>query len=90
MSIEDQKKERKFMFQFIDHTDGRRSEPFVGNWETISEIIKLREGDQLPKNEDYILLVAVLDDEDTIIPSTPLITIQTFLDMTKNEATENV
>jgi len=78
-TIAKQKMEQKFMFQFINHENGQRSEPLVGNWDSISEVLELRKDSERPHNEDYILLVAVLDGKDTTIPSTPLITIKTFL-----------
>jgi len=78
-TIEEQKQEKKFMFQFVDHETGRRSEPFVGNWDTVSTTLShVKEGDR-PTPEDFILLVAVLDGLDTQIPATPLITVKTFM-----------
>ncbi len=88
MSIEEQKKEHKFMFQFIKAQDGTRSEPFVGNWESVLEILDLRKEGESPQNEDYILLVAVLNKEETKIPATPLITVQSFLDYNNQPAKE--
>lgn len=78
--VEEQKKENKFMFQFVSHEDGKRSEPFVGSWNAVNEILKMREDGERPSNEDFILLVAVLDGKDTRIPATPLITVKTFLE----------
>lgn len=77
-SIDEQKQEKKFLYQFVNHENGQRSEPFVGNWETIKEILDLREEGEAPQDEDFILLVAVLDGAETIIPSTPLITLKTY------------
>lgn len=77
-SIDQQKQEKKFLYQFVNHENGQRSEPFVGNWETIQQILELREDGEAPTDEDFILLVAVLDGEETIIPSTPLITLKTY------------
>lgn len=75
-----EKEEKKFMFQFVNHEDGKRSEPFVGSWTTIQEILDLRKEDERPTDQDYILLVAVLDGQETTIPATPLITVKTFKD----------
>lgn len=77
-SLKAEKQEKKFMFQFVNHEDGKRSEPFVGSWSTIQEILDLRKDEERPHEQDYILLVAVLDGEDTTIPATPLITVKTF------------
>jgi len=72
--------ERKFLYQFIDHEKGSRSEPFIGDWETVAEILNAREKDQLPHDDDYLLLVAILEgEEQTIVPKTPLIKVSTFL-----------
>lgn len=77
-TISEHKKEHKFMFQFVSHDSGKRSEPFVGNWDTIHETLKHVQPGERPNEEDYILLVAVLDGENTQIPATPLITVKTF------------
>lgn len=79
MDIQAEKQEQKFMFQFVDKESGRRSEPFVSNWDQLAEVLGKREKGESPKNDDYILLVAVLDGEDTRIPATPLITVETFM-----------
>ena len=67
-----------FVFQFIDHETGHRSEPFVATWDKMAEILKVREEGQKPHGDDYILLVAVLDGKQTHIPGTPLITVDTY------------
>jgi len=76
--IAKQKIEQKFMFQFINHENGQWSESLVGNWDSISEVLELRKDSERPHNEDYILLVAVFDGKDTIIPVIPLIIVKTF------------
>ena len=78
-SIEEEKQEHKFMFQFVDHETGKRSEPFVGNWDTVKETLSHVPDGERPTPEDFILLVAVLDGEKTQIPATPLITVKTLL-----------
>jgi len=78
-------KEAKFCFQFVDHENGKRSEPFVGNWDSVQKILDRREDGERPNNEDYILLVAVLDGKDTTIPATPLITVETFTNFKTNQ-----
>lgn len=69
-----------FVFQFIDHSNGYRSEPFLSNWTELGKILDDRAEDQKPTNEDYILLVAVMDGKQTHIPNSPLITVETYLD----------
>lgn len=78
-TVEEQKTEKKFMFQFINHENGLRSEPFVGSWKNLNQVLELREEGERPVAKDYILLVAVLDKDDTIIPATPLITVESYL-----------
>ena len=70
-----------FLFQFIDHKTGHRSEPFTATWNSMAEILKVRQEGQKPDNDDYILLVAVLDEKQTHIPGTPLITVKTYLEI---------
>lgn len=77
-------KKQQFVIQFIDHETGRRSEPLVGNWSTVKEVLDLRKEGEKPEDKDYILLVAVLDGKDTTIPATPLITVKTFMDFEVN------
>lgn len=75
---------KNYVFQFIDHQTGQRSEPFLGRYDTLREIIETaKERNQKPADEDYILLVAVIgdNDEDTIIPGTPLISVKSFMDL---------
>jgi len=76
--IKEQKNEKKFMFQFVNHETGQRSEPFVGSWNAVNEILKARQEGERPSDEDFILLVAVLDGKETTIPATPLITVKTY------------
>jgi len=87
-NIEEQKQQKKFMFQFISHSDGKRSEPFVGNWDTIREILNLRKEGEAPYDQDFVLLVAVLDGKETIIPSTAIITVKTYLEYFEQETEE--
>lgn len=64
----------------IRKADGSRSDPFSGTWDQLHEACSKSELDQ----EDYILLVAIVDpDDDTqmVIPKTPLITVQSFLEI---------
>jgi len=69
---------RTMIFQFIDHQTGKRSEPFSGNYDTITKILDMRKDGEAPLPQDYILLVAVIDGKDTNIPGTPLITVESF------------
>lgn len=96
-SIDEQKKERKFMFQLISHETGKRSEPFVTTWDDLAaSLVAARQDEEYTLKEidkDYILLVAVLDGKDTIIPATPLLTIKSYLETvgkTQPEEKENV
>lgn len=83
--LEEQKAQKKFMFQFINHEDGNRSKPFIGSWDTITEVLEKRKEGEKPGGEDYILLVAVLDGEETIIPATPIIKVSTFMQFSKDK-----
>jgi len=75
-TVEEQKKEQKFMFQFISHLTGERSAPFVSNWKEIIDIIDTAKEGEGPSDKDYVLLVAVLEGKESKIPSTPLITVK--------------
>lgn len=77
--------EQKFLFQFIDHETGHRSKPFTGTWDAVQEVLDYREKGEKPDDQDYILLVAIMDGEDTQIPSTPLITVKTFTSINSGE-----
>lgn len=64
----------------IKKADGTRSEPFAGTWDQLHDACSQSDLDQ----EDYILLVAIIDPDDEtqmVIPKTPLITVQSFLDI---------
>lgn len=78
----------KFIFQFVDHTNGQRSEPFLSNWTELKEVLELRKEGEKPTDKDFILLVAVMDSKQTHVPGTPLITVETYLKTTG--ATDNV
>lgn len=80
-AIAEEKAQRKFLFQFINHENGQRSKPFVSNWEDVRDVLENRKEGEMPTDKDYLLLVAVLDEEETTIPATPLITVKTYLDM---------
>ncbi len=86
LEIGEKAKQQKLIFQFIDHETGKRSQPFIGNYDVLKEIVQeAYDKDEKPTPQDYILLVAVLgeDPDDTLIPGTPLITVGTLLDITK-------
>lgn len=76
----DQKQD--FVFQFVCADTGHRSEPFSTNWDQLKGILDART-EKLPKptDEDYILLIAVMDKQQTHIPTTPLIKVKTFLEI---------
>lgn len=80
-AIEEQKEERKFLFQFINHENGERSKPFVASWTAVRTVLEERKEGESPTDKDYLLLVAVMDGEDTTIPSTPLITVKSYMEM---------
>lgn len=83
-AIKEKVRERKFVFQFIDHENGKRSEPFIGNYDLLREILQeAAERGERPDQEDYVLLVAVIgeSDEDTLIPGTPLVKCKTLLEL---------
>lgn len=80
----------KFVFQFIDHTNGQRSEPFLSSWTELAEVLELRKEGEKPTNKDFILLVAVMDKEQTHIPGTPLITVDSYLKTVTNGDNNNV
>lgn len=68
--------EKKFVFQFVSKDTGQRSEPFTTTFHKLYESLEASED---PNHEDYILLVAVLEEQNTTIPATPLITVGTFM-----------
>lgn len=77
-----------FIFQFICAETGKRSEPFMSNWTELGKILDLRDKedkDIKPTDSDYILLVAVMDKEQTHIPTAPLITVETYLNCVRPE-----
>jgi len=79
------------MFQFINHKNGQRSEPMIADWEKLNTT--LSDNEKAIDQDNYILLVALLDPEDQetmVIPKTPLIKISSFLEMyQKNQTEEN-
>ncbi len=86
-SIEKQKLEDKFVFQLISAIDGKRSDPFVTNWDDLRKVFNHVESDINP--DDWVLLVAILNGKETIVPSTPLITVKSFLAAANNTHTGN-
>lgn len=75
-TIDEQKAEQKFIMQFIRKETGARTEPFTTSFDKLYEVLSEQEE---RNDEDYILLVAILDGENTRIPPTPLITVETFV-----------
>lgn len=71
----------RFMIQIINHQTGYRSEPFLANWDELREVLTDSEKEGGPVGKDYILLVAVMRNEETIIPQAPIITIDSFMAM---------
>lgn len=80
---------QRYMFQFINHKNGQRSEPMIADWNKLNTT--LTENTEDIDQDHYILLVALLDPEDQetlVIPKTPLIKISSFLEMySKNKET---
>ena len=79
--VQEERKQMKFMFQLISAEHGRRTDPFVTNYVDLADALKK---DNDVSSDDYILLVAVLDGENTQIPTTPLITVGKFLEIQEN------
>ena len=70
-----------FIFQFVDHETGLRSQPFLSDWTQLQEVLAQRtEETPKPTDDDYILLVAVMDSKQTHIPTSPLLTVGTYLE----------
>jgi len=75
-----------FIFQFICADTGNRSEAFSSDWTQLGDILDSRTIEKpKPTNDDYILLVAVMDKEQTHIPTAPLITVDTYLQNVRPE-----
>jgi len=91
MSLDEQKAQNKFMFQFISCKDGRRSEPFLTSWDGLQNTVKQikKQEDCDINDDDLILLVAVIDGKDTHIPATPLIKVSTFMKMQPSKGAKN-
>lgn len=82
--VAEQMQQQKFVFQLVDHESGQRSEPFITTWDELYDLVNdnLAKSDQAEKRlKDYVLLVCVLEEQETVIPGTPLITVQSFLDL---------
>ena len=78
---------QRFIFQMVHHSSGERTEPFIATWPELYRTCREATEEEPLLMEDYILLVQVLDDENSIIPQTPLIRVETFLKL--NEDQEN-
>lgn len=81
---------KEMLFQFIDHESGFRSKPVVGSPKTILDILDARKEGEKPDIKDYILLHTVLDGEDSFIPTTPLITVDSFIKANRPEENHDV
>lgn len=71
----------RFIIQIIDHNDGSRSKDFVCTYDELKA--SLIESADAIDQEDYILLVAILPEDETETPqisTTPLVSIQTLLE----------
>lgn len=83
--LQAQKAERKFLFQVISHKDGTRSEPFITSFDALHETLNAHRNDADFPAEDFLLLVSILEGEETIIPATPIIKISTFANIKNNQ-----
>lgn len=87
--INKEKKQTGMMLQIISAENGERSEPFIATWEELHQVLSkemdMDESEMNVKEKDYILLVAVMQGEETRIPRAPLITIESFLKMEINK-----
>lgn len=80
---------KAMLFQFIDHETGFRSKPIAGGPNEILKILDARKEDEKPVADDYILLHTVLDGDNSFIPTTPLITVKTFIEANRPEEAYN-
>ena len=69
----------KYLFQIISADNGQRSEPFITTWDKLHQVFS--EGGDEVNQEDYILLVAVMNDKETTIPGNPLMKIKSFIEL---------
>jgi len=80
-------KKGKFVIQIINHENGNRSKPFEASWDELNAT--LTKAGESVSPENYILLVAAIKetdgDEQMHIPTAPLITIGTFMEMFQDE-----
>lgn len=82
--------DQKFIIQIINAESGNRSKPFQANWEELKK--SLQKAGEALNPEDYILLVAAVkgtgDEQQMQLAETPLIKIETFLEMFEIAQTE--
>jgi len=78
-------KKQQFVIQIINAENGNRSKPFAANWDELRE--SLNKAGEAINSKDYILLVASIGEgeEQMQIPQSPLITIETFMEMVSRE-----
>lgn len=69
---------QKFIFQLIKKKDGSRSDPFTATFPQLLDIFDTTE-EAIISSEDYVLLVCVIEGENTRIPKTPLISVQDLI-----------
>lgn len=71
---------QKYVFQFVNHNNGERSEPLVANYDQLKQT--LEHNQEKIDQDHYVLLVAVIDPDNKqgmTIPRTPLMKISTLL-----------
>lgn len=84
-------KDARFVIQIINAESGNRSKPFQATWDDLAT--SLTKAGSAVNSKDYILLVAAVgkdesNEQQLQIPQSPLITIETFLDMFENKPAE--
>lgn len=81
----EEKRQTGMMIQIISHENGNRSEPFIANFKELGEILnkEMETGESHIHEKDFLLLVAIFQGEETKIPTSPIITIETFLKLEK-------
>lgn len=81
------KRETGMMIQIISHENGNRSEPFIADFKELGEILnkEMEKGESNIHEKDFILLVAIFHGEETKIPTSPIITVETFLKLEQKE-----
>ena len=74
----------KHVFQLVNCNDGRRSEPFIETLDGLAMLLAKAQSKDEYREDDLILIVATIyedsGEEQTHIPTSPLLTIKTFME----------